>query len=371
MHIHHLGFGGPQELTQGDNSIDVKSLNDMVCRKDFEIIVKDKNLFLAKFCKTFAEKRDKPNEGFDVEVVGDQVSITGRKHIISKVKEQVELFRSLALEAFETRCEVDRVIISIIDDYFLRKPSSTNCIDLTDWLSDNVKDKMDKMWFRDFVRPYLHDFFESLAFNYSDSKTTQLVQNDELFAPKHEKVIAIRIALKHDQHLTYPITPVAIPSVSCPDPSFYERYKLGKLCDYSLISSEGKELRVHGIILDIYGGPYFQTLLSSKMKETIEKSIKMDYPYEVIQNVVDTLYLGPKHLEGKLFGGEEIDVYGILQFAHAHNLQPLFKQMINLLMLIARSSDAETIKGLANCYRDDDLHRLANHLSSVTVQLKV
>jgi hypothetical protein len=354
-----------------DKPVDLRCLNEAVQKGDVETIIKSRDLFLAKFFTVFAEKREKNNKYFDVKIDGNRAHIEGMLHIIDEVKTQVELFRKLAAEALEMKTEVGRILIPVLRKLFLRS-ASQEPIDLTDWHSLNVKDKIDQRFFWDYVKPYLSDFLQSLGYHYSESKTTQLAEIHENSPPENtNNVTAIRIAPKQERHFVYQIKPAEVSPSKHPGSDFYDFYKQGIRCDYQLKSCEGTVFKVHSIVLAIYGGPYFQSLFSDnmkEMKEVVDNTINLSFSKEVLQSVVDYIYLGPKSLEDRLLKGEETDVYGILQFAHAYQLTSLFKKSVNLLILSAEKNDYETVETMANLYKDEDLLRFADHLKLVRPQ---
>ena len=346
-------------------TIDLTFLKKLVDRRDFETILKSQDLFFAQFCKTFVEKKDLSDLTLNAKIDQNHIflasGINKNPPIIKVFKQEIERMRLIAQAAFETRSEVNRIILPIDTGttQFLKSPSS-KIVDLSQVYD---KDKIGDVFFP-FVQPYLRDFFNSLKMDYFESSTTQLAQFHPCLEPKVVNATTIQIIPKKKQYHTYPIQPAIVPPFHVPDKAFYDQFHLGRFCDYTIRSLDSKqEVKVHGVIFYIYGGSYFQTLFSRNMKETVDKVIEMDYPLEVINTVVKSIYLGPKYLEQEwLNGNEHFNVYEILKFAHFYELHSLFKHMVNLLICSCDPSQRQIIKDLAEHYQDPDLKRLAHHL---------
>lgn len=354
--------------------VDLKGVNEAACQADFDQIINSKELFWAKFCSIFAEKtkhKGYTDDLFQGKIYGNKFLIEGKEHIIPDVVEQVELFRQLALEAKDSRIGVNRVVLEcrFSPHYFLRQPSQKEVV-IPESNVSHIKEKVYPFCFNKYVKPCLLNLFESLGFDYSESKTNQLWQYSG-FHREEKDATVINIRCKQELHFVYLINPAEVPASKHPGEDFYHHYKTGDFCDFTLVSSENQKFNIHKIVLAIFGGAYFQTLLSSSMKEMSEKSVQMDCSTEVLQTVVDYLYLGPRLLEEKFFRGEKVDLYAILQFAHFHKLPSLFKTAVNLLILSARPGDYTTVRELANLYQDEDLHRLVNHLAPSYPHIKV
>ncbi len=79
--------------------------------------------------------------------------------------------------------------------------------------------------------------------------------------------------------------------------SLFTLYKKQLFCDFCLISSEGVEIKIHGLLLYLYGGQVFQTAMSSSMKESIERSIRFGHVSKsVLRHFVHFLYFGQNAL---------------------------------------------------------------------------
>ncbi|MEM1282819.1 MAG: BTB/POZ domain-containing protein [Chlamydiota bacterium] len=335
----------------------LKECNSALQKKDFKKIVETENLFWANFCRVFSEKKLKNHSpSFDIVVVKGQALIEGDKDKISEVKRTVDYFRNLALEAISTRYEVRRIAFDMFEGVYFTHPSP-KAIDLTHYRSLNIKDVLKEF---DYISQHLENLYASVGIDYSTSKTNHYV--DYGFFKTKDKIEEIKISLKSSHYNVYPIPPAKFPYVDYPGKVYYGHYLSEKFCDFTIISKEGTPLKVHRLILNIYGGPYFQNLLTSPMKESIEQQIELCQPYEVIRTAIDCIYLGVNELTDKLDRKESIPIYEILEFAHYHGLLPLFKQAINILMLTTTTSDGEQIREYSNLYNDKDLKRLADHL---------
>lgn len=74
-------------------------------------------------------------------------------------------------------------------------------------------------------------------------------------------------------------------------------YKEQLLCDFSFISKEGEEIKLHKLILHVYGGEVFRTALSGTMVESAEGSIRFpEVSQRALRRLVDYLYLGQQSL---------------------------------------------------------------------------
>lgn len=262
-------------------NINFSELTELLKRVDFESIIKDKELFWSLFCKIFSEKKVKKDNCFDIQVNGDLALVLGRDHIIKHTQKFVELLRTLALESFEAKSAIKTLFIPISTDLFVRKPSNTT-IDLTDWLTKDAKDKFSWDFYIKFNKPFLPCLFETLKLNYDEVESEQFIKTDLYMGSEKREVMLITVTPDKNTHFSFPIKPAELPASDHPNKPFYDAYKLGMWCDFSLISSEGKHLSIHKSVLGIYGGKCFQTLLSQKMRENNEQAINLNYSYEVL-----------------------------------------------------------------------------------------
>ena len=74
----------------------------------------------------------------------------------------------------------------------------------------------------------------------------------------------------------------------------------------------------------------------------------MNYSDDVLESVIDSMYLRLDHFDKQFSEGKIIPCCAILEFAHSHEMEPLFKKMVNLLILVSNPSDHSSIKHLAD-----------------------
>lgn len=81
------------------------------------------------------------------------------------------------------------------------------------------------------------------------------------------------------------------------DKVFYTLYEMQLFCDFSFISKEGVEIKLHKIILHIYGGEALRRALTGQMSESTQGSIHFpEVSQNALRRFIDYLYLGQESL---------------------------------------------------------------------------
>lgn len=361
---------GYSQYNSNSTNGSISALNSLISRKDFQTIINCDRLFLTLFCKIFSEKNmHLGRDDFDAVAHNDTYYMKGREvnypgytcEKYGSIRRELEIFRKLIQKTFKEKKEVERLIICMASDLFIRKPSQEP-IYLADWLHNN-KDKVSRDMHNAYVSPHLRILLESIGVNYSERMITCSVRTG-LGSIEQGKVLAISIKLKDQEYFSYPITPAQVPTTHCAGSEFYKFYQEGRFCDYTIISTDQKAIPIHANVLGIYGGKYFETFLSQKnMLESKTNQSSLHGSHATLSLFVDYLYLGAEQLEKRFLNGEEMDLYELLQIAHTYQLNALFKHVVNLLILAATPNDHQIIQELAKLYQDNDLQRLADYLT--------
>jgi hypothetical protein len=331
-------------------------------RKDFERIIKNKELFYLAYCKAiFPHQNKEESDAFMVSIVGKSINVSGKDHIIKQTQDMIEDLRELFMEGLESKkTSFEILAVKRWRDYCFRKESPL--IDLCfatngcyDWCYDN------------FIKPALPTLAEFCSATYIEDKKNQLLRTNREDHAKIEEVSVIRIQWQEGSHFVYPIPPKSIPEQEDLSKAFYSLYQKQQCCDFSLSSKEGVLIHMHSSLLYINGGPVFQALLVDNMKENAAKMITFpEYSQNTVQAFVEFIYLGGKAFSEKMIASHNqnpINLAELFEFANTYQITILVDCCTNLMSLFATKEDLETLQDLATLYDNSHLKQLCEHLS--------
>lgn len=346
---------------ESNSSKNLEKLNMYLERKDYEPIIKDPDLFWLAYCKAILPHQKKEEvEYFFVSIVDKNVSYLGKETIIKKMQNMIEEIRKFLLEGLESKINCEILVIEDLVTCYLRKESPL--IDLTE-----ERIGYSKSLYHTFIKPALPNLAEFCGAIYAKDTKNQLVKQYTLSPASIISVEVIQINWQKESWLVYPIPPKLIPQQEEMGKALYSLYQKQQLCDFSLVSKDNI-IQVHSSLLYIYGGPVLQKLLTSDMKETIDKVISLaDYSHTTVQAFIEFIYLGGKGFSEKVVSSNNqntINLFELFELANAFQIENLIDCCTNLITLVANKQDLKVIQHLASLYGNKHLEQLCEHLSS-------
>jgi hypothetical protein len=108
-----------------------------------------------------------------------------------------------------------------------------------------------------------------------------------------------------------------------PSSSLYDLYREGKLTNFTLRFNGKEELKVHDLILQLHGGPFFQSLLKIPCQENQKREVNFaGYSLTTGKLVVEYIYLGSPALEEHA----DVDWSELWRMAHYLQLESLVNE---------------------------------------------
>ncbi len=341
-------------------SIKSEKIDSHLERQDFETIIKDRELFWLAYCKAvFPHQNKKALDSFFVFIEGTNINISGEGHTIKKTQDVIEELRAFFVEGLKSRKTFEIFIVPLLSDCLFRKESPL--IDLRYINSGYCTE-----WYCDFIKPALPQLAEFCGALYTEDRKNQLLKTHDYFPLLIKEVQVIRINWQKQFHLIYPISPKCIPEQEELGKALYSLYQKQQFCDFSL-KTKDQTIKVHSNLLYVYGGPVFQGLLTSNMKETIDKAISFaEYSQSTVEAFIDFIYLGGKAFSEKMISSNQqntIDLFELFELANTYQIETLIDCCTNLISLMTTKQDLEIIEQLATTYNNKHLKQLCDYLS--------
>lgn len=332
-------------------------LHTALSTNDVISIIRDKALFWTAFCQEASKLEGTHIHCFHTLIAGDKITISGIEHIHKNLQNIVEVIRNLFAVSLDEKRGVTIVPIDLASDIFICEKA--DCIDLTRWLIDD-RNKIFCAWFKSFIRPCLPGLSEILAAKFSEETIGQSFMH-EPGVPLTESVTSITIEWLPGSHYVYPILPKAIAKRADAQESMYAMYQQQIYCDFSIVAKEGV-VKMHSLPLFMHGGAAIQTLLTSGMKETLEKTINFShFSLSTVEAFVDFIYLGEKTLTPDSIDENNVNLIELFELANIYQIQPLIDSCTNLFSLVSTADDIKTIVSLSVTYDNDHLKKLCEH----------
>lgn len=332
-------------------------------RKDCESIIKDPDLFWLAYCKTiFPHQNKKDGWSFSVSIEDKNISFSGKDHTIEKMQEMIEEIRKFLLEGLESKKNCEILVIERLGYFYLRKESEF--IDVV-----HTPVGYPDGWYHNGIKAALPNLAELCGAIYTEAKKSQLVQVHSLLPAEIKSVPVIRINWQEESHLVYPIPPTFIPEQEEVGKALYCLYQKQQLCDFSLASKDNT-IKVHSSLLYIYGGPVLQKLLTSDMKETVDKVVSFpEYSQNTVQAFIEFIYLGGRGFSEKVVASKNqntinlFELFDLFEFANTYQVKNLIDCCTNLITLVANKQDLKLIQNLADFYDNKHLKQFCDYLS--------
>lgn len=363
----------PHNFDNQEKAIDISEVNNLLAGKDYDVIVKSPDLFLTLFTKALANVKLDGADGlvFQVTEKGNVLKIKTYSHLFSysfvqAVEKLRVIFERTMYKGHVTVLPIEIVQGSQKRIYFM-EPQSTSA-DLRD-LDPYFTCQSER--FHTYVKPSLKGVAELLGGVYSEKKIMQVLRTPQRPEDSVPEIDAFRIDWTAEEHYVSNMAPVGIPGRESMQMHLYRMFKDNNQtnCDLTLVSCDGKELKMHGVVMHTYGGLALRTMLESTMRESLERRIVFgETPFDVLQEFVEFLYLGADALRPKVFFNTNVDPCALLHLAVVYEIDPLIKCCTNLLYIGASTEQAKEVKELAELYNVRDLKLLAEHLEVITAK---
>ena len=349
-----------QESSIVKNVIDSTELESEISRKNYRRIIENKRLFWEAFCRASCERDQKlRHDGFTVTYSKNQLVITGRSHVISKVWEAVEKIRGFFVQGYEERYPFQILLPEYMTNTFFL--NSSEFVDL----SESVRCRefrIDSVKYLSFIEPTLGGLCESVNALFRTVKQSRHLKIFQAIPHQNALIRAIEVRWKEGVRLIYPILPLKVEHSSNERAVYLKMVNRQTFCDIRLQSSTGA-IWVHTLFLKIHGGECIRALLTSKMEEVDKRAVEFStFSHPVVQAYVDFMYMELEAFQEKYEKERGVDFFELLQFAHTYQVKPLFDCTVNLLSLFCTFSDVARVSFLARLYQDKQLTQLGSYL---------
>lgn len=100
------------------------------------------------------------------------------------------------------------------------------------------------------------------------------------------------IDMAFEKTINQELTRLKISLQECTDTMAYNKLSLlrsAKNTDFVIESSDGGSVSVHKLVMTTYW-PFFRTMMENTCKEAVEDTLKMEYPFDVVEMLVSFLY---------------------------------------------------------------------------------
>ncbi len=345
---------------------DTTLVDELQAKQDFKTIINNENLFWITYCKicSFIPEAcsDKGNcrEPFIPILEGKCILLESEK-CMEYTKKIVELTRKFFVDGIGNNTNFDIFVFSnVVNSEFFKE----NKLDKTLTKQGTSFGKFDYERFK-FALPELAKACGAI---YTITQQQRFYKDQLLARDSGIKTCdVLQIQWDSNRHHVSPIPLKEIPSEVSLGSALYPSYQQKRLCDCALISKDGQNsFMVHAVILDINGGPFFQSLFNGSMRESQKKEIVFpEHSTSTILAFIDFVYLGGKDFEAQtLSKGCKFDLCELLDFAYTYQVEILKDCCTNLLCLFSTKEDAVNIKCLAERYSNENLKKLSASLDA-------
>ncbi len=349
--------------------IDTTNITNLLANKDYDIIVKNPDLFLTVFAKALAssmhEVKKLPSLVFNITEKTTSLALKGDYLFADPVVKIVEKLRTL-FEATMYKGRVTVLPVPCLDKrIYLMQPFNLS-VDLRD-IDPSFTHSSEA--YENYVKPSLKRLSELLGGTYSEKKEYQVLHGNQV-----PHIAGFHIDWTAEEHYESHVAPIVIPEREGLQMHLYRMYTDEKQpgCDLTIVSQDMKEIKIHESVLRCFGGPILPIMLDGQWKESNEKKVVFgETPSDVLKVFVEYLYLGESALRPKVFLQKKVDVCTLLDLAVAYQIDPLIKCCVNILSIGATVEQVDEVKALAEAYNRLELKPLAEHLTYLIAAKKL
>lgn len=182
---------------------------------------------------------------------------------------------------------------------------------------------------------------------------------DNIQPEKHnDNTLILKIEWSVVDHFVYLIEPKSVAQRDDLQKSMHNMYEKEILCDLNIFAKDGT-VKAHSIPFFTYGGEMIQKMLTSNMKESLEKTIYFkEFSLRTVRAFIGFVYLGQKALEPEVFVAKNIDLNELFQMAQTYQNLSLIDCCTNLYSIFSKVEDIKIIKHLADIYNNEHLLKL-------------
>lgn len=335
---------------------DISAIEEACSRTDYQQIIENSDLFWLLFCKISSQIKHTDGVHFSISLEGKVLKILAQQHNLFKLQNFVEDIRQLFAKAYSEKVNFVALPIQSNYEHIIRKKS--DIIDLSNWQDNNT---LIYSLFKQFIQPCMQKICQSIGASCLDVVVTQALKYGNRV--ETQEIHAFKIDWLSEYHFVPPISLTPISPREDLQQSMYSMYKKQILCDFTLKAKDGS-LQVHAIPLFTYGDEMMQRMLTSSMKESIDKTILFtEFSLNTVKAFIDFIYLGEKGLEPQSFLVKEIDLDELFEMAQTYQVKSLIDCCTNLYSVFCSIEHKEKIKTLADLYENKHLQTLYEYFS--------
>lgn len=329
----------------------LETINEHLERNDFLPIINDKKLFKIAFYKSIGNKSI---DNLKIKLCDNTLQIAGYLGRIRRINKILEIIRIHCIESIDEKQIITIVLISFASDYIFKKFNGG----IISKNLDNNNDSEYKLFYNQYIKPYLVNFGKIIKINFEMTKQPILIK---LMTNVISSKMIKSIKISSISSPVYPIPPISMTQHDTSQ-SFYEMYKNNKFCDMQL-KTQDKTFNIHANILYANSSQVIQNMLDNNMTESINKCIQFNtFSNDTIQAFIEYIYLGSQCVFDKIYENKlEVNLCELLHFSNMYELKELSNCTINLLILFC--DDVDTIREIIKTDNHEQLAKLYEHLS--------
>lgn len=333
-------------------------LDNLILRRDFETVIKDKELFWLLYCKAISQKGKIEYLHLKMNVHQKNIEIIGNSIVIHAFRKAIDELQTLFEKNYVNKSFTLQVIH--FDQW---NNTYINDTDQSDILANSSKIRLIHDEYPFIFQPVFPYFCQLINANCT-------VSEKRIFASENSEELEERISTLftvtwNKEHFIYPIQPVALSDGQELKILMYSLYKNKNGCDFSIIGKNGK-IELHKVLLLCKGGEAIQALLNSEINKEGANQINLNaYSLTTLEYFVDFLYLGEEVLKPNNIADKELVITELLDLGKCFLLDDLVNCCTNLLTLTAEEKHKKIILDLAILYENDHLRALADHFDKI------
>ncbi len=336
-----------------------RTVLDHLVRKEWKPVVLSPELFWTSFCYAWMSK-EKPNKRwFAVSMNEENLQVTGQEHIIKGIQDVVEVFRKYVTSNLSREIRNTAIVaVQIAGDFRFYPETDTPVLDCRDWLD---RAKTPHSWFNADIRPALPELFRQLGATYTEAEGSRKCDLGKGLSMCEESSIRMDISLNKKHDLYHEIPPISISEPLLPE-GFYEQWKRGQFCDYTLVTQERTKIPVQASVLHALGGDGVRSWFRGDFREGAAKEIAFpDTPEGILRAALEFIYRGEAVLTPEAIVAAKIPLFELYVFAQKWQIEGLVDHCVNLISLMTSASDVIPISDLNEKVPHEHLEKLIAH----------
>jgi len=306
------------KITKVD-SLNHSKLLDLIEKKNYVAIIKDKKLFWMLYCSLQRSK-----------------NIICEEYVLKN-----DIFPSLGIDEGVLKL-VEYIRLQIVNNLHLRKNTfiykSSKVDPYLDKFYGENKPKPESFFFSGYILPFLKPLAESVGFEYFNVNISPSIhgkiRNRIVFINRLENI------------LISPIQPLKVPTKEIND---------------TIV------IKVDSELLETRSGPVIKSMIESEFIESTKKCVHFaDFDISIVQFYINFLQFGNKILRKKVELLQDLNFFDLIRFAHLYNEKNLFNFCVNIFGYFSEDFEILDILEISNLYQNDQLKKIYEK----TIELK-